>query len=71
MKRVACSLAALSLALCACVPAARLKQDQADQARFNAQLQERDRNEKCSQTAMPGTPEHMACRLGASAAPSN
>lgn len=55
--------------LCACVPAQKLSQEQGDQARLNAQLQERAADEKCSQAAMPGTPEHMACRLGVAPAP--
>lgn len=65
MKRIAPCLMALAVLLAACVPAERLRQEQVDQARLTAQRQEHDSNEKCSQIAMPGTPEHLACRLGA------
>jgi starvation-inducible outer membrane lipoprotein len=56
-------LTACALLLSACVNPQKLQQGRADVAKFQAQRQEQDSNAQCSQTAMPGTPQHLACRL--------
>ena len=57
-------LAACALLLCVCVSPQKIQKEGADQARLNAELQERESADKCSNAIMPGTPEHMECRLG-------
>jgi hypothetical protein len=51
------------LLLAGCVSPDKVQKTRADAAQFDAELQARRSNEQCSQTAMPGTPEHLACRL--------
>jgi hypothetical protein len=55
---------ASALVLSACVNPQKLKQEDADQSRLNAELRERESADKCTNAIMPGTPEHMECRLG-------
>ena len=62
--RHACLLAACALLLCDCVSPQKIQKEGADQARLNAELQERESADKCSNAIMPGTAEHMECRLG-------
>lgn len=62
--RRAALLAACALLLCGCVSPQKIQKEGADQARLNAELQERKSADKCSNAIMPGTPEHMECRLG-------
>ena len=56
-------MAVCALLLSGCVSPQKIQKTQADAAQYDAQLQARRSNEECSQTAMPGTPEHLACRL--------
>ncbi|HWC63331.1 MAG TPA: hypothetical protein VG501_06900 [Rhizomicrobium sp.] len=56
-------LVVLLIVLAGCVDPRKIEKTQADAAAFNAQRQARDANEQCSQTAMPGTVEHLNCRL--------
>ena len=58
-------LIAGSLLLAACVPVQKIKQEEADQAKLHVERQERDAYDKCTQTLMPGSTEHLACRMGA------
>ncbi len=67
--RRAALVAAGAFFLCGCVSPQKIQKEGADQARLNAELKERESAEKCSEAAMPGTPEHMECRLGIAAAP--
>jgi starvation-inducible outer membrane lipoprotein len=53
----------LALILSGCVAPKKIQQERADQAMFGAQLRDREANDRCSETAMPGTPQHLACRL--------
>jgi hypothetical protein len=53
------------LLLSGCVPHQKLQQEQVDAARYRAQLGERESSQQCSEVAMPGTTEHLVCRLGA------
>jgi hypothetical protein len=52
------------LLLAACVPAQKLQKEQADEARYKTERQERESSDKCTAADMPGTLEHMECRLG-------
>jgi outer membrane murein-binding lipoprotein Lpp len=56
-------LAVCGLMLCGCVAPQKIQKTQADAAEVQAQSKARADYEQCSQTAMPGTPEHLACRL--------
>jgi hypothetical protein len=56
-------LIVLLFVLAGCVDPRKVEKTQADAATFNAQRQARDANQECSQTAMPGTVEHLNCRL--------
>jgi hypothetical protein len=59
-------LAAAALLLAGCVNPQKLERGKADVAKFEAQRQERASEAQCDETAMPGTPEHLACRLAKS-----
>jgi outer membrane murein-binding lipoprotein Lpp len=59
-------LAACSLILCGCIAPQKIQKTQADAAEVEAQSRARADYERCSQQAMPGTPEHLACVLGRS-----
>ena len=63
-SRRAALLAACAFLLCGCVSPQKIQKEGADQARLNPELQERESADKCTNAAMPGTPEHMECRLG-------
>lgn len=67
--RRAALVAAWGLILCGCVSPQKIQQEGADQARLNAELKERESADKCTEAAMPGTPEHMECRLGIAGGP--
>jgi outer membrane murein-binding lipoprotein Lpp len=54
---------ACGLLLAGCVAPQKLQKVQADAAQYDTALQARKSNAQCSQMAMPGTPEHLACRL--------
>ena len=62
----------LALALCGCTPVLqqKVKQERADEARYDAEAHARDRVNQCSQAALPGTLEHMNCVLGRPSDPS-
>jgi hypothetical protein len=53
----------LVLILPACVAPQKISKTQQDKARFDQEQSERSANENCNQDAMPGTPQHLACRL--------
>jgi hypothetical protein len=53
----------LALILSACVAPQKISKTQQDRARFDQQQSERSANENCNQNAVPGTPQHLACRL--------
>jgi outer membrane murein-binding lipoprotein Lpp len=52
-----------ALLLAGCVSPEKVQKTRMDAAQFDAELQARKSNAQCSETAMPGTPEHLACRL--------
>ena len=57
-------ISASVLLLCGCVPLQqKLKQEHADQAKYNLESHERAAADRCSQAATPGTTQHMECRL--------
>jgi outer membrane murein-binding lipoprotein Lpp len=62
MTRLA-PFAALILCLAGCVSPQKIDKTRADMDTFNAERQARDANQQCSETAMPGTVEHLACRM--------
>ena len=65
MSRISrAALLAAALLVCGCVSPQKIQKTGADQARLNAELKERESAGKCSEAAMPGTVEHMECRLG-------
>lgn len=53
----------LALTLCACVAPRKITQLQQDKARYDQQQSERAVNDRCNEEAMPGTPQHFACRM--------
>lgn len=52
-----------ALLLSGCVSPQKLQKTQTDAAQFDAALQARRSNEQCSETAMPGTIQHLSCRM--------
>jgi starvation-inducible outer membrane lipoprotein len=62
---------ACALLLCGCAPSLpqKLKQVQQDQQTYSAAARERATADQCSQTSIPGTTEHLACRLGVPVGP--
>ena len=54
---------AITLLLAGCVSPQKIEKTQEDAQTFAAERQARDANQQCSETAMPGTVEHLACRL--------
>jgi hypothetical protein len=49
--------------LAGCVEPQKVEKARADAAAFQAERQAREATRQCSETAMPGTTEHLACRL--------
>ena len=62
---------ACALLLCGCTPSfqQKLKQEQADQTAYGVESHERASADQCNRVAVPGTTEHMACRLGIATSP--
>ena len=65
MMRAALALG-LMLGLCACTMPQKINLLRQDKARFDRQQDERAAYERCSRDAMPGTTQHMACRMAGS-----
>jgi starvation-inducible outer membrane lipoprotein len=61
MKRLFAITAALLLS--ACVSPQKIEKTESDAAAYKAARQAREADQQCSQTALPGTPQHLACRL--------
>ncbi len=57
---------ALPLALCACGVPQKFDQLKTDKARFDQQQHERAAYTGCNKNAMPGTTQHLTCRMAAS-----
>jgi outer membrane murein-binding lipoprotein Lpp len=55
--------AACVLVLCGCIAPQKIQKTRADAAEVRAQARARADYEQCTQQAMPGTPEHLACLL--------
>lgn len=55
----------LMLALCACAVPQKLDQLKLDKACFDQQEDERSAYAGCNQSAMPGTTQHLTCRMAA------
>ena len=61
--------AALLLLLAGCALPQTIRKTEQDKARLDQQQNERDVNAQCNQGAMPGTVQHMACRMSAEKSP--
>jgi hypothetical protein len=49
--------------LAGCISPQKIEKTRADATTFAVERQARDANQQCSETAMPGTVEHLTCRL--------
>lgn len=56
----------LMLGLCACALPQKINQLRQDKALFDRQQDEKAAYDRCSRDALPGTTQHMACRMAGS-----
>jgi starvation-inducible outer membrane lipoprotein len=58
-------VAAMALVLSGCVLPQKISQTEQDAARYRAEESEKAAYEKCTADSMPGTMQHLACRMSA------